>query len=105
VHNVEYDGSMKLSKLKQLVKLAPFFIKLHCQLPTLYSVYGQWKIGGILTPINLKCSQNNLSQSQTIHYTTHKNIPGIKPGLPLSENHYIQRRISLYFSVLILHLT
>ena len=26
VHNVEYDGSMKLSKLKQLVKLALFFL-------------------------------------------------------------------------------
>ena len=25
-----------------------FFIKLHCQLPTVHSVYGQWKIVGMI---------------------------------------------------------
>lgn len=63
MHIDQYDVSMKLSKLNQFVKLERFFLKLHCQLPKLYSVYGQWKIGGmILTPKNFRCSQNNLSQ-------------------------------------------
>jgi hypothetical protein len=81
VHIDQYDVSMKLSKLRQLVKLQRFLLN-YCQLPTLYSVYGQWKSSGmILTPKNLKWSQNNLFQWQSVHNTIHMNITGIKPGL------------------------
>ena len=93
MHIDQYDGSMKLSKSKRLVKLERFLLNCVVNYQR-YTACGQLKIGGmILTPKNLKCSQNNVSQWQSVHHTTHMNIPGIMPRLPRSEDHYIYRRI------------